>query len=67
MMDSVDNRAAGRDESVSIEGLEHEALVDGSMVLSSGGLEATLNSLIGYRIVYSEIASLPHEATSPLR
>ncbi|KAM3252337.1 lipid phosphate phosphatase epsilon 2, chloroplastic [Capsicum annuum] len=45
MMASVDNRDAGRDESVSIEGLEQEAFVDGSMDFSSGGLEATLNSL----------------------
>ncbi|PHT56611.1 Lipid phosphate phosphatase epsilon 1, chloroplastic [Capsicum baccatum] len=45
MMASIGNRAAGRDESVSIEGLEQEALVDGSMDFSSAGLEATLNSL----------------------
>ncbi|KAM3252338.1 hypothetical protein P3L10_006408 [Capsicum annuum] len=45
MMDSIDNRAAGRDESVSIEGLEQEALIDGTMDFSSGGLEATLNCL----------------------
>ncbi|KAM3363097.1 hypothetical protein P3S68_017951 [Capsicum galapagoense] len=63
MMDSIDNRAAGRDESVSIEGLEQEALVGGSMDFSSGGLEATLNCLSKWLVaaVYGIILLWRHD------
>ncbi|CAN4080108.1 unnamed protein product [Withania somnifera] len=42
MMNSVENRDADGDEGVS---LEQEALIDGSMNFSSGGIQTTLNSL----------------------
>lgn len=46
MMDSVEKRASSAgDEGVSLGSLEQEALIDGSINFSSGGIQAILNSL----------------------